>query len=152
MEDQVKSQEQTYKDDPYRSAAREFLALWKEYLGVTESYKAKDVLDTASEKETVDEYGNVITPEQQMPFDGRVAKRLKRPEFYDLLMEQCGERGTINPKQFGIWLRSLRNQVHGLTRIEGDNEVPDGNYRVTIAKQSEHGHRWKLEQVSGQAV
>jgi hypothetical protein len=73
-------------------------------------------------------------------------------DIHDLLMEQCGERGTISLKQFGYWLRSLHNQVHSLTRMEGDNEVPDGSYRITIAKQSEHGHRWKLEQVSGQAV
>jgi hypothetical protein len=76
--------------------------------------------------------------------DGGPETKLKRQELYDLLMEQCGERGTINPKQFGYWLRALHNQVHAL---EGDDEVPAGSYRLTIAKQSEHGHRWKLEQV-----
>src|SRR5262245_24153634 len=64
------------------------------------------------------------------------------------LMEQCGERGTINSKRFGNWLRALHNQVHDLTRMEGDNEVPDGSYRITItARSAAHGNRWKLELV-----
>jgi hypothetical protein len=140
MADQVLSQEQTYKADPYRSAAREFLTLWNEHLGTTESYKAKSIVDAAIEREPILN----ARGEQIWRTDGGPETKLKRQELYDLLMEQCGERGTINPKQFGYWLRALHNQVHAL---EGDDEVPAGSYRLTIAKQSEHGHRWKLEQV-----
>jgi hypothetical protein len=140
MEDPVHSQEQSYKDDPYRSAARIFYAQWKEQFGTEESYKAKDILDAAIEREPILN----ARGEQIWRTDGGPETKLKRQELYDLLMEQCGERGTINPKQFGYWLRALHNHVHAL---EGDDEVPAGSYRLTIAKQSEHGHRWKLEQV-----
>jgi hypothetical protein len=86
--------------------------------------------------------------EQIWRTDGGPETKLKRQELYDLLMEQCGARGTIDPKQFGSWLRALHNQVHSLTRMEGDNEVPDGSYRISIAARSTaHGNRWKLEQV-----
>jgi hypothetical protein len=144
MEDQVQSQEQTYKDDPYRSAARAFYTQWKEHFGTTESYKYKDILDAAIEREPILN----ARGEQIWRTDGGPETKLKRQELYDLLMEQCGARGTIDPKQFGSWLRALHNQVHSLTRMEGDNEVPDGSYRISIAARSTaHGNRWKLEQV-----
>jgi hypothetical protein len=53
MEDPVHSQKQSYKDDPYRSAARIFYAQWKEQFGTEESYKAKDILDAAIEREPI---------------------------------------------------------------------------------------------------
>ena len=56
------------------------------------------------------------------------------------------ERGRIELGKFGIWLRSLHNQVHALTRLEGDQEVADGSYRLTIAVKTKPP-RWKLEQV-----
>jgi hypothetical protein len=146
--DPVLSQEKSYKEDPYRSAAREFLSLWKEHLGL-ESYKNQDILKVASETEEVDEHGHPITSEEQRRLARyQTAKRLKHPELFDLLMEQCGERGAISAKRFGFWLRSLRNQPYTLTRMEGEQEVSEGTYRITIAKQSDHGNWWKLEKVA----
>src|SRR5262249_51516399 len=143
LSDPVGSPEQGYLDDPYRTAASRFLALWKEYFGMVQSFKAKDILDAANEKQPiVNEQGQAI-----WRTDGGPEWRLVRPELHDLLMEQCGQRGEIELGKFGIWLRSLRNQVHALTRMEGDQEVADGTYRITIAVKTKHVTRWKLEQV-----
>jgi putative DNA primase/helicase len=142
MVDPVFSQEQSYADDPYRTAASRLLALWKEYFGSVQSFKAKDIFDAAHEKEPIrNEQG-----EQIWRTDGGPEFKLRRQEFYDLLMEQCSERGRIELGKFGIWLRSLHNQVYALTRLEGDQEVADGSYRLTIAVKTKPP-RWKLEQV-----
>ena len=121
-EDPVKSMEQAFANDPNKGAAETLIAQWKEHLGTEQSYKVSEIIDKAKETRPAAVMG-VGTNEWEHI----------RPDFFDVMVERCGERGNIDVRKVGFWLRSLRGQIYS-------------GYKIVVASESaSHGHRWKLE-------
>lgn len=121
-EDPVKSMEQAFKNDPNKEAAEMLVAQWKEHLGTEESYKVTEIIDKARE----------TRPSAVMGVGTNDWEHV-RPDFFDVLLERCGERGNIDVRKFGFWLRSLRGQIYS-------------GYRIVVGtKDDKHGNKWKLE-------
>lgn len=121
--DPCKSMEQAFRNDPNKEAAETLIAQWKEHLGTEQSYKVSEIVDKAKES----------APSTTMEVGGPGWEHL-RPDFFDVLVERCGERGNIDVRKLGFWLRSLRGQIYS-------------GHKIVIASQSSsHGHRWKLEE------
>jgi putative DNA primase/helicase len=138
MEDPAKSQDIAYEEDEERKNARSLLALWKEHLGMAESFKTKEILDKVNVYELVDAVtGQAVHPSAVSAFGPPPERRYQWQELYDLLMTKCGVRGAIDPTRFGNWLRDLKGESF---------DLEDGDYRVVAPTESEkHGHRWKLQ-------
>src|SRR5215469_12899496 len=108
LPDPVKSQKQARDEDPLRSAAREFIALWRDYLGTTKSYRTEEIIDAANEIRPIkDEKGVVV-----FDHNGKAKWEYVIPELQTLLIEQAGKGGAIDSKKLGLWLRSLKKQRH----------------------------------------
>lgn len=121
-EDPTKSMEQAFKNDPNKGAAEMLIAQWEEHLGTEQSYKVSEIIDIAKETQPAAVMGVGMNDWEHI-----------RPDFFDVLLERCGERGNIDVRKVGFWLRSLRGQIYS-------------GYRIVVASESaKHGHRWKLE-------
>jgi hypothetical protein len=128
LPDPVKSQEQARKDDPKRSAARELIALWKESLGTSETYRVRNIIDAANATKLIKNQKGETENDQY----GKPKWEWRNPELQTLLLEQCGQGGKIDSNKLGKWLRSLKRQRH------------DG-YRITpVVIDDAHGNKWKL--------
>lgn len=120
--DPAKSMEQAFKNDPNKSAAETLIAQWLEHLGTEQNYKVSEIVDKAKETQ----------PSMNMGVGTNDWEHI-RPDFFDVLLERCGERGNIDVRKFGFWLRSLRGQIYS-------------GYKIIVSSESaKHGHRWKLE-------
>lgn len=120
--DPTKSMEQAFKNDPNKGAAETLIAQWKEHLGTEESFKVSEIIDKAKETQ----------PSATMGVGTNDWEHI-RPDFFDVLIERCGERGVIDVRKLGFWLRSLRGQIYS-------------GYKIVVSSESaKHGHRWKLE-------
>jgi hypothetical protein len=118
--DPLDSMEQARRDDPNKDAAERLVEQWSQHLGTEHSYKINEIVEKA--KET-----------QPGSFDGTADWVRVRPDFYDLLIERVGERGNIDIRRLGYWLRSIKGQIHN-------------NFSVVVVSENKaHGHRWKLD-------
>ncbi len=121
-EDPTKSMEQAFKNDPNKGAAEMLIAQWQEHLGTEQSYKVSEIIDKAKETAPAAVMGVGMNDWEHL-----------RPDFFDVLLERCGERGNIDVRKAGFWLRSLRGQIYS-------------GFKVVVASESaSHGNRWKLE-------
>lgn len=123
-EDPTRSMEQAYKNDPNKEAAETLIEQWKQHLGTEKNYKISEIIDIAKETRPAAVMGVGTNDWEHI-----------RPDFFDVLLERCGDRGNnIDVRKFGFWLRSLRGQIYSGFRI------------VVSSESTKHGHRWKLEQ------
>lgn len=129
--DPVNSLEEARKDDPNRGSTLRLIRAWKEHLGTTCAYKAREIIPIAAETKPTSQIGVGIPNYEPM-----------RPEFNDLLLERAGvgrvgfER--IDPARLGQWLKSIRGEVHA---------IQDDRYRIMAVTESDEGNTWKLEQL-----
>lgn len=120
--DPVKSMEQAYHDDPNKEAAERLVEQWKEHLGTNKSYKISEIIELAKETQPGVEFGAGVANFTRV-----------RPDLFDLLVERAGERGTIETRKFGYWLRALRGQIFN-------------NHKVVVATEdASNGNKWRLE-------
>jgi putative DNA primase/helicase len=99
-EDSVRSMDELREEDPVRAGASELYRLWKQDLGLDQSFTAAEV--TAKAQERSGQHGP-----------------LKHPELHALLMIQAGGfKDEIDTQRAGIWLRSVHGQVHDGLRLE----------------------------------
>jgi hypothetical protein len=113
--DPVRSMERARDMDPEQVAARELVAHWAACLGLDKQYTAREIV-------------------QKVCHDGAVL--LKRPEFRDLLLLQCGVGGQVDTKKLGQWLKRISGRLY------------DG-YRIVLGRADKHDkvQRWTLTKV-----
>ena len=71
-----------------------------------------------------------------MCHDGTVL--LKRPEFRELLLSQCGAGGQVDTRKLGQWLKRISGRLY------------DG-YRIVLGRADKHDkvQRWMLTKDAG---
>jgi hypothetical protein len=119
-QDPVKSMDQARRDDPERNAARELVEHWKECLGCSLTFTARDIIDRASAG-SADDGG----PWQ---FD--------HPAFHELLLDHCAPHGKVESKSLAKWLTKIVGQVHN-------------GHSIEVTQESGRGHRYKLKLKGG---
>jgi hypothetical protein len=120
-EDPIKSMEQAFQNDPAKDAAERLIEQWKVVLGTENSFKISELIEKAKESDPNPVMGT-----------GHPEFLRKYPDFYDVLMERAGDRGQVDPRRFGVWLRALKGQIYSGFKI------------ITASESSGHGHRWQL--------
>jgi putative DNA primase/helicase len=110
--DPVRSMERARDMDPEQAAARELVAHWAACLGLDKQYTAREIV-------------------QRVCHDGTVL--LKRPEFRELLLSQCGAGGQVDTRKFGQWLKRISGRLY------------DG-HRIVLGRADKHDkvQRWTL--------
>lgn len=125
-EDCTKSMDQAYKNDPNKEAAETLMAQWKEHLGTENGYKVSEIIEKAKETMPAAVMGTGMSDWDHV-----------RPDFFEVLAERCGDRGNIDIRKVGFWLRSLRGQIYS-------------GYKIVVGtKDDKHGNKWKLESLNG---
>lgn len=117
--DSVKSMEAAREDDPELSELREMLGAWHSVFG-TNAQTLKSVI-VASEKPSAQSTG---------AHDGS----LSYPELRDVLERMFGQRGVINSKALGKWLRARSGRIVGKLRFTKAGE--DSHTKTAL---------WKVE-------
>jgi len=131
--DPIECQKKMNEEDKQRKIARGFLQLWKQLIGLNEAIRARDIIAQAYH---TSRWG---TPSaEQMKEKPKLAAQV---ELWDILMERCGkDRGDdIDAKRLGWWLLKLVGQNHG-------------GLRVSIAKATDIGNKWRLMEVKTRGV
>lgn len=118
-EDPVRSMDQALEDDPVKSSAENLFELMKQHVGLDKPIKANEIIDLAKEQISTGEFGAGVSGFARA-----------RPELFDLLVERSGDRGQIDPRRFGLWLRSLKGQIYNGTKL------------LAFSESTGHGNRW----------
>lgn len=119
--DPTKSMEQAYRDDPNKDAAERLIEQWNLHLGLEKSYKINEIIEVARETETNPTMGVGISEFLR-----------KRSDLFDLLVERAGDRGQIDARRLGHWMRTLKGQIYSGFKI------------ITASESTGHGHKWQL--------
>lgn len=122
-EDCINSMEQAYQNDPNKEAAERLIEQWKEHLGLR-PLKVSEIIEKAKETRPAAVMGVGMSDWEHV-----------RPDLYEVISERSGDRGQIDPRRFGLWLRSLKGQIYS-------------GHRIIIGQHdSSNGSKWQLEQL-----
>ena len=119
--DPADSMEAAREDDPELEELREVVALWKDSLGVADSFTVKELADKADERQKT-QHGE--------PTD------FAFPSWRDCLLRLSGERGIVNTRRAGQWLMKRESRIVAGHRIK--RAVGQAQGGIT---------RWRLEAV-----
>jgi hypothetical protein len=111
--DPVATQEQARREDPRRRDLAAVLHQWKEVIGERE-VSVKRLIESATEQ-------------CQFGLDLNYPT-MKHSDFRETLLVVAGEKGNINSRRLGNWLRTVRGRVVDRMRIE-QAPMLDGNNR-----------------------
>jgi len=125
--DPAKSMETTREDDPELTELRELIGLWHASLGPG-GYTAREARDQASSR---------VETRMGEPTDYRF------PEFRDCLHRMFAERGEVNTKRLGNWLRSREGRVVDGRRLKrGTTDAGGGLVRWIVEETPQpRGHQ-----------
>jgi hypothetical protein len=90
--DPILSMEAARVEDVELTSIRELFGLWQQHLQNDQAYSAFEVIDAASDK-------NSVTDE------------FKLPEFHDFLLGVAGIRGAVSTRRLGAWLRKIAGRI-----------------------------------------
>jgi hypothetical protein len=118
--DPCDTMERTRQGDPRRRELASVLHQWREVIGEGE-VTAKRVIEYATEFEP--HHGNLnLNP-----------LTMKHPDFREALLVVAGDKGAVNSRKLGYWLRGIRGRVVDRMRIEeGKMLGGDNRWRLVI--------------------
>ncbi|WP_158803965.1 PriCT-2 domain-containing protein [Acidisoma sp. L85] len=90
------SMEMARDDDPELEGIREVMDNWRLTLGTDEGFTSKDAIDTADE---------------MVKSDNGILEGHKHPEWRECLLKIAGERGRIDVRLLGNWLRDNAGRI-----------------------------------------